>query len=296
MPARIRAHQVAAIALLTANLWAQQPKVLAPHRPIPPRVTKIRQLPAVPGSIVGGPWMVDANFKSAIYLKNGVETSAVTVTPVLHLSNGVKYKLHDVTLEPSATAVVDINAALAELGIASYATLSGYVEFDYSWPWDPLCATIRVLDAAHSLIFHYPFRSTKPIQFPDLLPPALEPHANVVEGMWWKQEANVTGFVSLANITGQTINANIDLSDDSGVRFAHHVAAISPHGMKTVDLKELSFATSRSGGIQVTYTGNTNDLIINGGLEDQSVGYSAVLPFSPAPAASKTSHATIAVL
>jgi hypothetical protein len=40
--------------------------------------------------------MTDANFKSSIYLRNSVETDPITVTPVLHLSNGSKYTLADV--------------------------------------------------------------------------------------------------------------------------------------------------------------------------------------------------------
>jgi len=70
--------------LLCPNLAAQQTRVLAPHKPIAPRVEKSQELPlppAKPGSLVGGPWMTDANFKSAIYLRNVVETSAVPVTP-----------------------------------------------------------------------------------------------------------------------------------------------------------------------------------------------------------------------
>ena len=66
---------------------SQQPKVLAPHRPIAPKVANpIALPPAVPGSMVGGPWITNANFKSSIYLKNVVETSPVTITPVLYLS------------------------------------------------------------------------------------------------------------------------------------------------------------------------------------------------------------------
>jgi hypothetical protein len=49
--------------------------------------------------------MVDANFKSSIYVKNLVETSAVPVTPVLYLSNGVKFALTPVQLAPARIAV-----------------------------------------------------------------------------------------------------------------------------------------------------------------------------------------------
>ena len=102
---------------------------------------KNQELPLPPaklGSIVAGPWITDANFKSALYLKNVVENYAVSVTPILYLANGARYSLPPVQLEPAATAVVDINAALNSLGIASYATLSGYIEVQYDWPWLPL--------------------------------------------------------------------------------------------------------------------------------------------------------------
>jgi hypothetical protein len=71
--------------------FAQQPKVLAPHRPIAPKVEKpVKWLtPATLRTMVGGPWMIDANFKSSIYLRNVVETDPVTVTPILYLSAGM---------------------------------------------------------------------------------------------------------------------------------------------------------------------------------------------------------------
>ncbi len=69
--------------LVTLASFAQQPKVLAPHKPIAPKVEKpIKWLtPAMPRTMVGGLWMIDANFKSSIYLRNVVETD-----PVVHPS------------------------------------------------------------------------------------------------------------------------------------------------------------------------------------------------------------------
>jgi hypothetical protein len=122
--------------VLPTNLSAQQPKVLAPHKPIPPRAEKqIKWLaPATQRSMVGGLWMTDSDFKSSIYLKNGVETDPVTVTPILHLSNGAKYTLPDVTVKPAGLAIISINDELQKKGISSWATLSGYVELQYTWP------------------------------------------------------------------------------------------------------------------------------------------------------------------
>ena len=85
---------------------AQQPKVLAPHLPVAPELpfTGKWHKPAVPRSMVGGLWMIDANFKSTIYIKNDVKVAPLKVTPVLHLSNGQAYRLDDVNLEPAGTS------------------------------------------------------------------------------------------------------------------------------------------------------------------------------------------------
>ena len=52
--------------LVTSPCLAQQPKVFAPHRPIPPMVGSPikRDTPPVLRSMVGGLWMTDADFKS----------------------------------------------------------------------------------------------------------------------------------------------------------------------------------------------------------------------------------------
>jgi hypothetical protein len=114
------------LALFCGASFAQQSKVPAPHRSVPPKVQQRIPLKAsAPGSIVAGPWMVGANFKSSIYVKNLVETSTVSVTPVLYLSNGIKFTLTPVQLAPAGIAVIDVNGALQNQGIAPYATLRG---------------------------------------------------------------------------------------------------------------------------------------------------------------------------
>src|SRR5271156_4948320 len=125
--------------------------------------------------------MIDPEMKSSIVLSNNVTTSAVTVTPTPYLSNGVRYPLSPVMLEASGTAVIDINQALADQGIVPYAVLSGYVQLDYIWPWDPICATIHNIDPVHSLLFNYsvPLPTQPAVEESNAVP-------NVLEGMWWK--------------------------------------------------------------------------------------------------------------
>ena len=251
-----------AICLVTFAAAAQQPKILAPHDPIAPKMSKPTPLaPAVAGSMVGGPWMVDANFKSTIYLKNVVETAPITVTPVLHLSNAAKYVLPAVTLQPGGTDFLDIGAGLQSLGIASYATLSGYVELQYQWPWVPLCAFIRDVDVAHSMIF------TFGIQAPGSVSATQQSASQVTEGLWWKQEPNVTGFLTLTNISAQPITALVQVSDDHAAVLGTQTVTVSPQGMKTLNLQELQTAPTNQGGLRIIYAGQQGTLLINGGLK-----------------------------
>lgn len=286
------------ICFLSLPSLSQQAKVLAPHRRIPQRVPKSQEQPlpaAKQGSLVGGLWITDANFKSTMYLKNVVEISAVTVTPILYLSNGKKITLPDVMVGPSGTAIVDINAALQNLGIASFATLSGQVEIQYQWPWVPICATIRVVDTVHSLIFSYGVRPSATTSGQNTV--GQNRTTSIAESVWWKQENNVTGFVALANTSASAIPAAIEITDNHGVSLATHTVTISPHGTKMVALPELQSTPNTEGGIRVAYQAPADALEINGGLEDQSVGYSANLRFAPTPSTSaKVSQVTIAEL
>jgi hypothetical protein len=277
---------------------AQQPKVLAPHRPVAPRVANPEKprIPAVPRSMVGGLWMVDANFKSSILLRNDLKTDSLTVTPILWLSNGRNYALRDVTLEPSGTAVVSVNDGLAQQGIAPWATLYGYVEVQYHWAWDPICVTVQNTDAVHSLIFTYFLR-------PSLASPvtpastAANQTVNVSEGMWWKQESNVTGFITLSNVSSQLVHAAIQVSDNQAQVFARYNAAVSSHSTKLINLRELESTTEQAGGIRISYDGAEEGLVIIGGLQDQAAGYSATMPFrSPPSASDKVSDTSFAEL
>ncbi len=112
--------------------------------------------------------------------------------------------------------------------------------------------------------------------------------------MWWKQEKNVTGFLTLANTTPKAMNATIQIEDNLGAVLGSHIITVPPQGMTTLDLLELQTAATKEGGIRVTYVGAPDALLINGGLEDVGVGYSANLPFAaPERTPPKGAHAII---
>lgn len=285
------ARYSAVLLLAMAASGQQQPFLPAPHEPVAPQVPQPAQWhsPAVPRSMVGGLWRTDANFKSTIYLSSSVETSTVSVTPVLWLSNGGKYTLPPVALPPAGVATVDINQALQEQGIAAWATLSGYVEIDYSWPWDALCVTVVSVDTVHSEIFGYSLRVGASGTA------AAQPQA--LAGLWWKQESNVAGFVALTNVSSQPLNVSLQVSDSADNQIGTHAVTIPPHEMNTVDLKELQTALTTDGGISVSYQGSIDDLILTGGLGDPATGYSATIPFQLIPqSGSSTASITYAEL
>ena len=152
---------------------------------------------------------------------------------------------------------------------------------DYSWPWDALCATVGSVDTVHSEIFNYG------------LQPGVNSEgaaqANTIEGLWWKQEPKVTGFVALTNVSEQALNATLRVSDSAAAPIGTHTATIPPHETKVVDLAGLGTAVSQGGGITITYQGPSSALIVNGGLEDPAVGYSSIIPFRSMPQASAAS-------
>lgn len=127
---------VVVLAMLASALFLpaqQQPKVLAPHKPVgrPLPVSLKWKRPMALQSSKGGFWRIDANTKASIYLRNSIAVADLEVTPILYLSNGKSFTLSDLTLEPSGTAVISINDALGKQDVAPWATLSGYVEIQY---------------------------------------------------------------------------------------------------------------------------------------------------------------------
>lgn len=291
----------AALSVLALTLLAtgQQPKVLAPHRPIAPQLPDKPPKTGPLRSMVGGLWMIDANFKSSIYIKNSVEIAPVTVTPILWMSNGKKITLADVTLEPSGVATISVNDGLNANGISPWATLNGYVEIQYKWPWDPLCVTVSSVDTVHSVIFTNGLRPLEPMNPSAKTTIAKGPQQQTAEGMWWKQEAQVNGFIALSNTTGQRITAQLQTNDGVGGTIAQHTVTVSPHGTKTITLEELQSVNETAGGLRVTYTGGINDLLPYGGLEDPSTGYSASIPFAPAsshPSKDPTTYAELGLM
>ncbi len=117
----------------------------------------------------------------------------------------------------------------------------------------------------------------------NLVTPILAPPTHTVEGMWWKQEKNVTGFIAIANLASQSADATVQITDSHGLPIGQHTVSITPHGMKLIQLPELQTTGATNGGVVITSSETSDNLVINGALEDQTIGYSAGMPFASEP-------------
>jgi hypothetical protein len=104
--------------------------------------------------------------------------------------------------------------------------------------------------------------------------------ATAFEGLWWKQEPNVTGFVAVSNVSTESRTVTIQITDRAATPIGERSVTVAPHGTQRIELDELKGARTPDGGVRVSWTGRPADVIVNGGLEDQAVGYSANLPFT----------------
>jgi hypothetical protein len=142
-----------------------------------------------------------------------------------------------------------VNDGLNANGISPWATLNGYVEIQYRWPWDPLCVTVTSVDTVHSVIYTNGLRPLEPMNPSAKALLAKGSGTQVIEAMWWKQEPQVTGFVALSNTTAQVIKAQLQVSDVAGQSIGEHAVTVSPHVTKTVNLEELQSTTGNAGGL-----------------------------------------------
>ncbi len=273
--------------LSSLSFGQSAPFVRAPHQAFGPRIDTpiFDHEQTMSRSMVGGPWMLDPNMKSTLYMRNVNEKVGVVATPVLYLSNGRKIVLSAINIAPAAVATVSIGDALAKQGIAPYADLRGYAEINYDSSYDPLCATVISLDTVHSVIFTYGFRPTAPVPMTQaalgITTSASDSHLTDqrIEGVWWKQTSAVKGFVTLSNVTNKDIGVQLTTTGSNGVALASHPLSVPPHATDTVDLSELGSSSSSAGGIKVTYNATAESILINGGLEDIATGYSAAMAF-----------------
>jgi hypothetical protein len=144
----------------------------------------------------------------------------------------------------------------------------------YTWRWQSaVSASIVSLDVPRSLTF------TSRFVAPSKSSETTQNHT--VEGLWWASFAGSGGFVSLVNTGGSAIETSLQTYDPSGqlLNIASTVVAARATGL--LDVRELLGKSpgAQHGGVRVSFSGLSEALVVNGGIEDDNKGFSASLPF-----------------
>src|SRR5712692_6011954 len=155
-----------------------------------------------------GLWRADNGSNATIRVTNLLVVGPLDVVPVLYMADGTRYELPPLKLPTSGESNVNVNDALRSAPPTVAAHLSEFgsasLEYRYSFP-GVAAATVQILDVPRSLIFVYCFG-----------PSGGAPGPHTVEGVWWKHDPDITGFVGLTNTTSHALEAKLVLLDADG--------------------------------------------------------------------------------
>ena len=253
---------------------------------ISPQAPTGSRKPLAEQRLAGGFWRVDHTFLPSLIITNFLQNAELPVTPVLYAADGTEYGLPPVTLGPGGVSSVDIVAALnsAPNEIKSHFSDHGSAGIKYLWhSAGAMSAMVQNRDAKRSLNFNFELHSPMAMQH--------SAAATVKEGLWWKEDPGVKGFLGLMNIAQHPVDVQVEVLSEQGA--IEHENAIQLQPMETNVLDILEDTKATSGGIRVTYGGTEKDIILAGGLENPPEGYSAQIPFTVLQPGAKPS--TVAV-
>jgi Bacterial Ig-like domain (group 2) len=253
-----------------------QPQVLSGSRP------NIDQV------LSGGLWRIDRSFQSSIQIYNRHIILRRTVIPVLYMADGTEYDLPPVDVAPNSLATISVHDAIesAPPQVRGHISLYGSASVHFLGPTtDSVSVAVQILDVANSLNFIYPCHASSD---------HMEASQHTFEGLWWRRDAGVTGFLGLANRTSTSIQVSLQAIGTAGTTTAVQTVVLGSHSSQLLSLDALTATLpgnqKLTGGLHVGFTGMSSDVMITGGLENQAEGYSALIPFSmhDADAASST--------
>jgi len=250
--------------------------------------------------MVGGYWRTDHTFQPMLVISNIMESMELSVTPVLYAADHTEYDLPAVTLTPAGVSSIDIRSAIAAAPeqMRGHFTEYGSAAVKYVWHWSGAAsAEVVNRDAKRSLNFGFELRSPKMTMAKMAAKHGAA--ATVQEGLWWREDSGVKGFLALVNVAQHPVNVQVQVLSNYGAFESERMIHLQPNETSNVDV--LEGVDGSSGGIRVTYNGAENDVVVAGGLENPREGYSAQIPFVTAPSepnskASNVSYSSVGLM
>ena len=263
-----------AIVFTLASVIAGNSRPKRPHSPVASSGSSSSNKVHI---LSAGLWRTDGNFVSTIRVKNILVVAPIEVSPILFMADGTAYPLAPVTIPVSGVATISINDALAVApqAMASHISQFGSATVVYTCPSPGhVVAQVAAIDVPRSLSFVYPFDESVPMPGDDTV--------KVLQGLWWKRDAGVTGSISLSNSTD--VQRTVTLRDASPSEGSNsEEIELAPHTTQVLDVqqfsREASREDSRAGGLCVEYKGPQGAILVTGSLANESEGYSANMPF-----------------
>lgn len=231
----------------------------------------------------GGIWRIDNGFQPMFMLKNALEIAPITVTPVLFMEDGTEYDLTPVQLDPSGTAMVNIRDALqvAPPNVQSHISTYGSASMRMQWAWPgAVRGAIRNTDEIRGLIYQTHLQADTATTHNPLALQAQQ----ILDAIWWKQESHIDGFLTLMNSSLSPITATVEIFSSGRAAVTSETFTINSHNTQWIDVSAMWSQLAGSpneGGIRITYNGMKDGLLAEGGLEDDTNGYSHMLHFWP---------------
>lgn len=244
----------------------------------PPIISKKHPIKAQ--SAEGALWRTDGGFQPVLMLKNMLEISPISVSPILFMADGTEYDLPEVQLDPAGVAMINVKTALqsAPAEIQRHLSLYGSAGIKFQWAWPAVFAAIRNSDDVRGLLYQTHLDSDAAY----VHDPSIKQWEQIIESTWWKQDPNVAGYLTLTNTSLNSVAAAITVTDPGAKYAASQTLSIAPHTTQWLDLMTLWAqlpSSSIAGGIEISYSGAHNALSLTGGLEDSNKGYSHMLHF-----------------
>ncbi len=304
---RVSSNSTLIIAILTAGFLVTASLDIAPNRltslQAGPRSTESSHpsstqpettynTPLAKHTIAGGFFRIDHTFEPTLIITNALQNLGLPVTPILYSADGTEYQLPTVTLPPAGVYSIDIRAALsvAPDEINNHFSDYGSAAVKYVWHWPGAAsAMVQNLDAKRSLNFNFELRKPMAMQHGAA--------STVQEGLWWKEDRGVKGFLALINTARRPINVRVQILSDYGAFESETTMHLQPNQTRNFDLLENS--EGLSGGVRVSYFGNEGVIALAGGLENPREGYSAQIPFltiSPDPQPSTIAVSSVGLM
>ena len=242
------------------------------NRPANPQAPSGYKTPLAQQRMAGGFWRADHTFQPTLIITNFLENIQLPVTPVLYAADGEEYQLPTVILAPAGVASIDIRAALNAVPdeIKDHFTEYGSAAIRYMWHWPGVAsAMVQNRDVRRSLNFNFELRTLMAMKH--------GASTTVQEGLWWKEDRGVSGFLALINVAPHPIDVQVQVLSEYGAFEGERTLHVQPN--ETRNLSLLQDTGSSSGGIRVIYNGAEKDIALAGGLENAHEGYSAKIPF-----------------